>query len=105
MSGSIAPGGPGQTTPYIHDFGSILRFIENNFQLSYVNSATSVGYADRNAPDNVAPFFPLADFFTGSYRSFTPIQPQVGINPNYFINYLQQHQGEAPEGPDGDDAD
>jgi len=105
VSGSIARGGPGMTTPYIHDFGGILYFIENNFQLPYINIDSNVGYADRNAPDNAPPFLPLADFFTGSYRSFTPVQPAVGLTSDYFINYLQQHPGETAKGPDGDDAD
>jgi len=108
VSGSIAHGGPGMNPPYIHDFGSILRFIENNFGLGYINSSGAPGYADFNAPDNVPPsFLPLADFFPGPYRNFTYIQPAAGLGPDYFTGYFNnpQNQGQTPEGPDGDDAD
>jgi len=106
VSGSIAQGGPGMAVPYIHDFGSILGFIENNFGLGFINQTpNSPGYADRNAPDNAPPFLPLADFFTPSYRSFAPVQPAVGKNADFFVNYFQQHQGQTSDGPDGDDAD
>jgi len=93
---------------YIHDFGSILRFIENNFGLSYINNTNAPGYADFNAPDNVIPFLPLADFFTlPSPRSFRYIQPAAGLDADYFMGYFtnSQNQGQIPEGPDGGDAD
>ncbi|MGH9499854.1 MAG: alkaline phosphatase family protein [Terriglobales bacterium] len=108
VSGSIAQGGPGKAVPYIHDFGSVLAFIEKNFGLGFINVTTNLGYADRSAPDNVPPFLPLADFFSlTAPRSFTSIQPAAGMGPDYFTGYFQrpENQGQLPEGPDGDDAD
>src|SRR5580704_5047038 len=50
------------TPPYRHDFGSILRFTESNFNLPLVDSADN-GYADANAPDGANGNTPLSDFF------------------------------------------
>jgi len=109
VSGSIAPGGPGMQSDYIHDFGSILRFVEKNFGLNYIVSTPGY-YADYNAPDNGERpggdgNIPLSDFFKWPYRDFTPINPAVGMDANYFINYFANHPTAAPTGPDGEDND
>jgi len=111
VSGNTTLPGGGFKYPYIHDFGSILRFIEKNFSLNYVASPNPY-YADYNAPDKGEHLggdgnIPLSDFFQGSYRIFTNIQPAAGKDADYFTGYFgrQENQGQAPEGPDGDDAD
>jgi hypothetical protein len=65
------------TPPYIHDFGSILRFAEWNFGMPYIDSPDKI-YADYSAPDNNNPpgNVPLSEFFR-SYRDFTSIQTSV----------------------------
>ena len=113
VSGSIAPGQPGEVYPYIHDFGSILRFIEKNFGLTYIVPTPSGQYADYNAPDNgeVVPphdgHVPLSDFFQWPYRSFVPVNPAAGMDADYFIHFFTrpENQGQNPVGPDGDDAE
>ena len=65
-----------------HDFGSILRFIEQNYKLG------TVGFADKRcdpswancAADNLRGFFTTA----ASPRAFTTIQSAHGAA--YFIN-------------------
>jgi hypothetical protein len=94
VSGSLPS--PGETFPYVHDFGSILAFIENNFlgsgEIGQINPAYQ--FADAFAPDYKAPpnlHIPLADFFT----LITPRQFQSIVLPpawqsydaNYFLNY------------------
>jgi len=113
VSGACSPGNcPNAVYPYVHDFGSIIRFIEKNFGLGYIVSTPGY-YADYNAPDNgdVPPHLdhnvPLSEFFQGPYRAFTNIQPAAGMNADYFTGYFANplHQGQTPTGPDGDDAD
>jgi phospholipase C len=48
-----------------HDFGSILKFIENNYGL------TPLGYADTNALDDLSDFFNFSQSAIG-FRSITP---------------------------------
>jgi hypothetical protein len=101
---------PGKQPKYEHDFGSILAFIENNFQLNNITYPAKY-YADYNAIDWLQDRtnIPLSDFFLpGSYRSFTPITPASGYDKNYFQNYYTTPQNGVlpqPTGPDGDDAD
>jgi phospholipase C len=72
VTGYPACGSSGNQPPkYVHDFGSILAFIEWNFGMQPIN-ANSPGYADSNAPDNQGNT-PLSDFFSPSQRSFTTI--------------------------------
>ena len=106
--------GGGFKYPYIHDFGSILRFIEKNFKLDYIVMNPLGQYADYNAPDNgeVVPprdgNVPLSEFFSLTQpRDFINIQPAAGMDADYFIHFFsrQENQGQNPVGPDGDDAD
>ncbi len=87
---SGACGGQGCTNnlwPYQHDFGSILAFIENNFNLGM----GSLGFADAYAPEftHTPSAVPLADFF-----NLTSPQPFVSVatsptsfTGDYFVNY------------------
>jgi hypothetical protein len=91
VSGAIM-GTPSYPPPaqYTHDFGSILKFIEQNWGLGEINPNTQPewDYADHFAMDNNPPaYYSLGDFFQGSYRDFTgiPIDPRYG--PSYFSNY------------------
>lgn len=52
--------------------------------------------ADGHAPDSIQGNIPLSDFFdTANYRTFTYIQPGIGMGSSYFMNF----QGD-PVGPD-----
>ena len=79
--------------PYIHDFGSILAFIENNFDLGIGSINPQYSFADNFAPDyKKAPLnVPLADFFgLTTPRQFQPIvlpSGWQGYDANYFLNY------------------
>jgi phospholipase C len=72
ISGALP--GPGEIYPYVHDFGSILKFIENTFGIvDEINLLqNNYPFADHYAPD--APNS-LADFFdyTQKARQFSPI--------------------------------
>ena len=70
----------------IHDFGSILRFIETNFGLGKIGPGY---FADAFASDLVR-FFRL-----GAPRAFAPIPAKYGAG--YFL-----HQVQATVGPDND---
>jgi hypothetical protein len=93
---------PGKTFPYIHDFGSILRFTEVNFGLDLVYPDTNY-YADANAPDNADNNVPLSDFFNvNAPRTFTIIS--TPYPPSKFRNYYTTPQNgvlPTPTGPDG----
>jgi hypothetical protein len=98
--GYVSGGLPrGRTAATTHDFGSILRFIENNFALGPIVPPPN-GYADTNAPDEPNS---LADFFTNpTFRTFQPILltgGYTGDDANYFANYTD---GNGPADPDGD---
>jgi hypothetical protein len=87
----------GETFPYLHDFGSILAFIENNFlgfnAIGQINP--QYNFADNFAPDYQPnpPNVPLADFFPihqNQPRQFQPIilpPAWQGYDANYFLNY------------------
>lgn len=92
--------------PYVHDFGSILAFIEHNFVgMQFI---APQGYADYNAPDGYQydgiNAVPLYDFFglccsPANARSFTPIYVPANLGPTYFEDYYYQ-TGLGPIGPD-----
>src|SRR5580693_314389 len=90
---SGTPGQGGKTFPYVHDFGSILAFIENNFLGSGQIGQINPGYqfADAFAPDFLARplHVPLADFFTLTLpRLFQAITLPAGApSATDFINY------------------
>jgi phospholipase C len=84
-----------EKAPYLHDFGSILAFIENNFLGQNLIGQINPHYrfADAFAPEWTAnpPTIPLADFFTLTLpRAFQPIvlpSAWQGYDANYFLNY------------------
>ena len=90
---SPLPACPNEAFPNEHDFGSILAFIENNFNLGIgnINASNHYPFADAFAPDyQKSPLnVPLADFF----RLTTPRQFQAITLPpgapaaTDFINY------------------
>jgi len=78
----------GTPYPYCHDFGSVLKFIENNFGLgSEINP--NYHYADFFAPDGPNS---LSDFFRlTSPRPFQSISlPPGSPSDSYFIQYAGQ---------------
>ena len=77
---------PGLVDNDIHDFGSILRFVEDNFSLPKIGPGY---YADAFATGLHA-FFPLAN-----PRPFGPIPARQ--NAAFFL-----HQAPSPLGPDND---
>jgi hypothetical protein len=83
----------------VHDFGSILAFIEYNF-LGSSGIGTIGGpnypFADYYAPDWYSGNIPLQEFFLGSYSNFTPIPVPVPFGPSFFTNY----QGKPEDGED-----
>jgi len=85
---SPLPPYPNKVPPYIHDFGSILAFIENNFKLTIGSINPQYQFApDYTAPPNL--HVPLADFFQlTTPRQFEAIKLPTGApDANYFINY------------------
>ena len=114
VSGAIpSPGAQG----FQHDFGSIMRFIENNFSSyfppNYQIAPTGFTYADQNTLDaiyNHLPAIPLWDFFQGPQRGFTYISPlQTTQDANFFMSYYQTQQSDGtypqPTGPEDGDPD
>jgi phospholipase C len=87
---------PGKVQPYVHDFGSILNFIEyafgeNGNTLGYIYPTYE--YADYYAPDGpntcsptVCPYS-LSDFFSSfsTANSFTPITQGINYQTKCFI--------------------
>jgi hypothetical protein len=113
-----------QTNPhlYVHDFGSILAFTENNFTQQGLmlgpiapQKPVKYTYADQNSLDstyNGLPAVPLWDFFTASQpRNFTKINPiDSSDTAGFFQSYYQTQQSDGtypqPIGPeDGDPMD
>lgn len=101
-------------TQWTHDFGSILKFTENNFGLPPIAPQTPIKYtyADSNSLDavyNGQPVVPLWDFFLGPQRSFTSISPtDRTYDANFFMNYyttLQNGVAPPPTGPEDNDPD
>jgi phospholipase C len=74
----------GYVSHVTHDFGSILKFIEKNFNLS------SLGYADARADD-------LSDCFDLSQSPTPFLSVSAQYDPSYFINDRR-----PPEPPDDD---
>jgi phospholipase C len=91
--------------PFIHDFGSILRFSENVFGLGQIDSQNQYAYADAMAPDatptcpQLCPYA-LSDFFDFTHQNnFQPI-----LHPKYNATWFLQYysNGNQPEDPDND---
>jgi hypothetical protein len=102
------PACPNQNFPFVHDFGSILAFIENNFGLPLAQGgifpqppSNTYSFADYHAPDNQSGNIPLQEFFETNntmnpWRSFATI--------NNLPCTLADIQGQATGyGPDGND--
>jgi phospholipase C len=114
ISGALP--GQGRNPPYIHDFGSILNFIEYIFGsggnlLPEIDAGNLPHYADFWAPDYFANFgyncsqqlcpYSLHDFFNFGQ---TPTQP-IWITPiNYPASYFLNFTG-PPSLPDLEDGD
>ena len=102
------PGNPGK---YVHDFGSILAFIEWNF-LGGTGAIGTIGQNGYPFADNYAPEWrysnqknvPLMDFFVPQTRGFTQISIPSGYGVSYFQNYFSQNGG-SPSGPDAGEGD
>jgi phospholipase C len=97
---------------WIHDFGSILAFTEQNFYPAGTQIAPAgYTYADSNSFDvtfNGQTVVPLWEFFNnGSMRTFTPIS--APYNASFFENYYNTDGPDGmrhfPQGPDKDDDD
>jgi hypothetical protein len=92
VSGDTRTPGGGEQPPYIHDFGSILAFIENNFGLAIGSINPGYKFADAFAPERLAlnPTIPLADFFCTApcpYQPFRQIVVPTGAKTaSDFIN-------------------
>lgn len=108
ISGTPSQGG--EVAPYIHDFGSILNFIEYIFgsgthSLGEIDSQYGYHYADYWAPDShyqdsQSPYS-LSDFFNFGQ---TPTQP-ISITPiNYPASYFLNFTGPSLA-PDTENAD
>jgi len=92
--------------PYQHDFGSILAYTEQNFNLPFIDGADK-GYADYNAPDwsaDHATHVPLSDFFGSAAHNFTSINTSEPYT--CFQNFgTCTNTTYVPGGPDSDDGD
>jgi hypothetical protein len=126
VSGSISDG-PNEQQPYIHDFGSILGFIEFAFDLppydggsntcgieGVVDSDCHYPYADYFAPDTYVNgncssetcLYPLADFFGDSTNSFVQINGAKYLPDCFTGSGPSTCFGSAyPEDPDDDGID
>lgn len=100
------PACPNLNYPYIHDFGSILAFTEQNFNLKIIDQSGDRGYADNNALDwdSAHRIAPLSDFFSlysagGAGRPFVSIPATQSAS--FFQNYYAT-TGASPTGPDTD---
>jgi hypothetical protein len=96
---------PNKVFPFVHDFGSILAFTENNFGMKNITYPNPL-YADFNAPDWSADhqtIVPLSDFFRlSTARQFVPI---TTLQPyTYFQDHSRYDPNWVPTGPDDDSA-
>jgi hypothetical protein len=95
----------GQFDIYAHDFGSILRFTEYNFNLPIIDNTGDNGYADANPLDGGDGNTPLSDFFPLWTAQGSAGRPFVTIHTPYsasvFQTYYTDHSA-TPTGPDTD---
>jgi phospholipase C len=99
------PSCPNLNAPFVHDFGSILAFIEWNFIGQSAIGTIGQGYkfADAYAPE-LPNSIPLLDFFPlTTPRTFFPISAPPPYNVNYFQNYFTNNPSQTPDGPDAND--
>jgi len=121
ISGALPPYGQGEVVPYVHDFGSILNFIEwslgqNQELLHFPGQPPTSGisptyaYADVLAPDTYtsnnclqsACPYSLSDFF-GGFKTKYGFQ-QISLPPGYTqytASWFENFNG-APTDPDDD---
>ena len=105
---------PNEQEKHIHDFGSILNFVEYAFGIGEISP--NYEYADHFAPDGLVVCgskcphpYALSDFFPSftSPRTFTPLT--APFTTECFIVPNQQNcNGKnftGPEDPDADDVD
>jgi hypothetical protein len=93
--------------PYIHDFGSILRFIETVFGIpGHIDDANHYDYADAQAPDatptcpvSLCPYA-LSDFFDFTHQNSFQAIKHPKYKADYFIDYYAN--GNQPDDPDDD---
>ena len=103
------PSCPNNVAPYVHDFGSILAFIEWNFLGQHAIGIIGQGgyqFADEYAPEwkQGLGTVPLLDFFPlTTARPFVPIATSTGYDVNYFQNYFINNPNQTPDGPDAND--
>ena len=113
VSGSVKQGGNVQ--PYIHDFGSILNFIEYVFGQNHHFLGTigdpSYPYADYFAPDTFTSGCPkskcpysLSDFFNFDKKYFFHQITGAKYNDDYFLN-AKRNLANYPMDPDNDAID
>ncbi|HEX8816497.1 MAG TPA: alkaline phosphatase family protein, partial [Terriglobales bacterium] len=107
---SPLPTCPNLSAPYIHDFGSILAFIEWNFLGTGAIGTIGKGYqfADNFAPEWQAKSrtVPLLDFFPlTTPRQFVQILVPQGYGPTYFQDYFANNPTQSPSGPDVGEGD
>jgi phospholipase C len=103
VSGDTRTPGGGEVAPYIHDFGSILAFIENNFfgqtQIGGINAQNNYKFADAFAPElrTTPPTIPLADFFCNAPCTVQTFR-QISVAPGTWqtIDFIND------TGPDTD---
>lgn len=79
---------PAYVSHQVNDFGSILKFVEENFSLQQIDP--SLGYADSHALGDLSDFF---DF--SQTQPFTPIQ--APLKADYFL-----HDNDPVTPPDND---
>jgi phospholipase C len=84
----------GEVFPYIHDFGSILAFIENNFGVPIGSINPSYHFADNYAPDwENGRNIPLSDFF-----GLTTPRPYAPITVYHPVSFFTNNPA-GPQGP------
>jgi len=117
ISGALPPYGPGEVPPYVHDFGSILNFIEYAFGTDQQSIAPLGGiyptypYADWYAPDgrftDPQNAYSLSDFFLSftKPRKFEPLTKGIRYSTKCFLTPKQRGcfgNHFAPSDPDSD---
>jgi len=120
VSGTAGQGG--ETPPYVHDFGSILNFIEYAFGQNgkhlgdpggiggFNNNGTKYPYADWWAPDGpnnpncVGCTYSLYDFFSFGQlpHAFSPIQGAKYLTSYFYSATPGQYFSTYPSDPDDD---
>ncbi len=129
ISGALPPYGPGEEVPFIHDFGSILNFVEYAFgqngrplhfagspetsgispQYAYADVLAPDVYTSNNCPQFVCPYG-LSDFFNfnqapNNFHTIVLPPKLKGYNAEYFKDFGTHVADPAPSDPDNDARD